>query len=175
MPKPTTAFLPLTGQAHTRSLANQLAGSGLVRRIYLLAAGAARSLPGCHALSVDSLHATATVQAMAANISTPAPLFLLSDPTLELGPSARQRLLGARSTAFGRKTRSRSTRSTGTSTTAGRPSGGLRTAAGRLPARGGAARSSRRSTNDAAATADKPVRTSRSGRSGSARRREAAP
>jgi glycosyl transferase family 2 len=93
MPRPITAFLPYSGQRHTRKLVTQLRSSDLIRRIYLLASGERKALAGCQILRVDTPFSSETLRAIDSRATTPLSLLLQDDVSLELGQFALERFL----------------------------------------------------------------------------------
>jgi hypothetical protein len=88
-----TAFVPYGGNPVTEHTVEQLAGSGLVERIYLLTPGN-EPVPfkGCTVLRVHSLNAGSTMKKIAAKATTPFALLVLHDLEIDFGRFALERM-----------------------------------------------------------------------------------
>jgi hypothetical protein len=93
-PKPLyTAFVPYGGNPATEYTVAQLAGSGMVGKVYLLTPGSAPvPFRGCSPLRVQSLNAGSTMKKIAAKTTTPYALLVLHDTGIEFGQFALERL-----------------------------------------------------------------------------------
>jgi hypothetical protein len=88
-----TAFVPYGGNPGTEHTVEQLAGSGLVEKIYLLTPGTGPvPFKGCFPLRVRSLNAGSTMKKIAARTTTPYALLVLHDLAIEFGRFALERL-----------------------------------------------------------------------------------
>ncbi|HEX7573696.1 MAG TPA: glycosyltransferase family A protein, partial [Bacteroidota bacterium] len=88
-----TAFVPYGGNPATGHTVEQLAGSELVGKIYLLTPGN-EPVPfkGCSPLRVQSLNAGSTMKKIAAKTTTPYALLVLHDLAIEFGRFALDRM-----------------------------------------------------------------------------------
>jgi hypothetical protein len=88
-----TAFVPYGGNSGTEWTVAQLAGSGLVGKIYLLTPGN-KPVPfkGCSPLRVQSLAAGSTMKKIAAKTTTPYALLILHDVAIDFGQFALERI-----------------------------------------------------------------------------------
>ncbi len=94
MPRPVTVYLPFSGKEHSQRTVDQLRSSPLVERVCLLSTSSAGKPPaGCARLKVNSLHGSATVQAIARETATPYALLAIHDTAIELGQFALERFL----------------------------------------------------------------------------------
>ena len=88
-----TAFVPYGGNPATVHTVEQLAGSELVGKIYLLTPGNAPvPFKGCPPLRVQSLSAGSTMKKIAAKTTTPYALLVLHDLAIEFGQCALERM-----------------------------------------------------------------------------------
>jgi hypothetical protein len=93
MPEPVSAYLPFSGNEHTRRTIDQLRQSPLVETICLLATGGVSSVPdGCVRLVVDSLYGSRTMRIIAQKTKTPYTLLVIHDTAIEFGQFALERL-----------------------------------------------------------------------------------
>ncbi len=88
-----TAFVPYGGNPATEHTVEQLVGSDLVGKIYLLTPGN-EPVPfkGCSPLRVQSLNAGSTMKKIAAKTTTPYALLVLHDLAIEFGRFALDRM-----------------------------------------------------------------------------------
>ena len=95
MSSPIPAFVPYSGSGHTRSVVEQLFGSGLVKRICLLSTGRSEArIEGCTPIPVESLHSIDTLRRIAGKANSPYTLLVLHDTPLEIGQFGLDRFLG---------------------------------------------------------------------------------
>jgi hypothetical protein len=88
-----TAFVPYGGNPDTGWTVAQIAGSGLVGKVYLLTPGNLHvPFKGCSPLRVRSLNAASTMKKIAAKTTTPYALLLLHDTAIEFGQFALERI-----------------------------------------------------------------------------------
>ena len=94
MAKPVTAYVPYSGQEHTRRTIDQLKQSPMVETICLLATGGVSTVPeGCDRLVADSLYSSRTMRMITQKSKTPDTLLVVHDTTIEFGQFALERLL----------------------------------------------------------------------------------
>ncbi|MBI5472503.1 MAG: glycosyltransferase family 2 protein, partial [Ignavibacteriae bacterium] len=94
MTKQITAFIPYSGQHHSRNLVDQLRNSGCVEKIVLLTTGSdGLSIPDCESVPVKSMTGSATMAALAKKTESANTLFVLHDTGVELGQFALERLV----------------------------------------------------------------------------------
>jgi len=88
-----TAFVPYGGSDAVEYTVSQLAGSGLVGKVYLLTPGSAQvSIKGCTPLRVQSVNGAATMRKIASKTVTPYALMLLHDVAIQFGQFALERM-----------------------------------------------------------------------------------
>ena len=103
MAKLITACIPYSGNAFTRTTAEQLQHSGLVEKVYLLTTVDGISpIDGCATLPVNSLLGSHTMHLIAGRVATPYTLLLIHDTLIEFSQFGLERFLAvAESTGAG--------------------------------------------------------------------------
>lgn len=85
MSKAVTAIIPFSGNEFTRQTVEQLLGSGLVEKVYLLTtSGEDPKIAGAESIGVDALYASRTV-GLIGRVTTPFTLWMVHDTPIELG------------------------------------------------------------------------------------------
>ncbi len=93
MSSPITAFVPFSGNEHTRATVAQLKQSGLVEKVYLLAEHPTSTIEGTETLAVDALQSWATMRQIVDRAATPYALLVLHDTAIEFGQFALDRFI----------------------------------------------------------------------------------